>query len=72
MFPLQFVDYLQNEPLVVEVYGRQDAGPGTDKGLTTRELMVRDSTKQVSKTGKRVSQLEEHFTNLVELFVCLR
>ncbi|KAK2141557.1 hypothetical protein LSH36_1080g00009 [Paralvinella palmiformis] len=40
----QFIEYLESEPLVIEVWGRQEPRPENSE-LTTEELMLKDKNK---------------------------
>lgn len=49
-FSFQFVDYLQNEALIIEVWGRQKGGAGGGAPLSTRELVTREMSMVDLKT----------------------
>jgi len=55
-FSFQFVDYLQNEALLIEVWGRQKDGTGSGAPLNTRELVTREMSMVDLKT-KVVKQM---------------
>ena len=44
IFPLQFKDYLCDDALIVEVWGRQKVKKNQMGALNTKELMVRERT----------------------------